>query len=1143
MKPSHVVTLICALALFLTLNWQLLAQGGSGLSLQGSQERLGKPGEYVTLQFVAKGKGEWTFTLEAPEHWQPLSNNRVVVIDGSKSINFTVQVPVDALANEVATFKLRAESDGKVQATANTSLRVAAVGGVQLRAPDEITSQPNLPAELELFVTNTGNKLDTIELQAVKSLWSVTFTPQSFSLPPRQTKSVKVRLEPQGEVSTGFIYVLRIKGTPSLDVDAGLEASVLFRFGALRQQNNADAGPQLVLNTSVSVQPSLIFPEVGAPIADVALSLTPGLSGDLSDYARGSLDLSGGFRGSLRDGLTVAPNGVGFGLRGVNWDAALRFGGADTAFSMYYRLSDWRVGGAVTYQNGAQNQRFTLNAEAVSLSPDLNLQTYGSFSGSGDTRSDVIGTNYQIRVSENVELGVGGTLTGSGALRAYDIGLGFNQSLRFQNEDFDVLQSYSGAPLSGQHGLAVFVGLRNLAPFGARFGSSLGVSLGDQVQFSWRNTLVISAAPLPNLSVIFTSGYGIQTTPKYLINYTLNGLVSYNFSLPGVLLGGVSAGVNHVGIINGNGNQENGFTLSGSISAGNLRFSAAGSFQSSYNPISSESVEITKAGATASYLFSSATSVALTYGYNLSVSSAAFERHDISLGWTQAWDFGMLSTLSYGRFNQSNLVDVNTNGDSLSLGVAFRDVLLEGATLSLSWKWTSNSSIFDTGAPSAHQFSLGFGFNINTSISTPAPIVDLFGGRKSGELRGVAFVDKNLNGKFDANEPRLPRLQIRLGRDVATTNDQGVYSLRAQIGTFRLDFPEGLEAGFDLLGEREETVRLNETKERDLPFAPVVPLTVRLFDDENSNGRFDEGEPGIPYGGVRIEGPLVRTAKVDGDGIAVISGLVTGKYSVFPDGARLPEGYQVTTQIVEVNVQTPNEPAPVMIGAAIPPRVQELTYASGSLAVFAVSEAPQLPPGADWIIEALVQGEPTKVTARGPGFEVPFENRDGRWFAVIQLPEVLPAGNLTAAIEAEKGAQKAQFDLELSIKPGALFEARTVEAVVGTSATIHLQTLYKIRQGKLELRFGDGTRIALQSEDGYTWRGEWIAPPQPSQQKAQLFHNDRELGAVTFRALASKTASGALEPTLEIRASTISQPLESISNAVWSVWTFFKEVL
>jgi hypothetical protein len=1104
MKPLHIYALLlCSVALL--FNWRLNAQSGSGVSLEGTSERLGKPSEYVTLAFTAKGTGEYTFTLEAPENWQPLSNNRTVTLEGSKAVNFTVQVPPDALADQVVTFKLRAEANGQVQGAATTTLRVAAVGGVQLRAPDEIVSQPNQPAELELFVTNTGNKIDTFQLEAVKSLWPVAFNPPSFSLPPRQTKSVKVRLEPQGEVGAGFIYVLRIKGVPSLDVDAGLEASVLFRFGMVRRPNDVDAGPQLVLNASVSVQPSLVFPEAGDPVADVAFGVTPGLGGELSDYTRGNLDISGGFRGSLRGGLTGTPNGIGFGLRGVNWDTALRFGGPDTAFSLFYRLSDWRVGGTVNYQSGAERQRFTLNAEAVSLDPNLNLQTYGSFSGSGDTRSDVIGANYQTRVSENVELGAGGTLTGSGALGEYNLGVGLNQSVRFQNQDFDVLQSYSGAPLAGQHGLAVFVGLRSLAPFGARFGSSLGVNLSDQLEFSWRNTLVLSVTPLPNLSLVLTSGYSMQTTPRYLVNYTLNGLASYNFSVPGVLLGGVSAGVNHLGVINGNANEENGITLSGSINAGNLRFSASGGFQSAYNLASGESTETTKAGATISYLFSSATSVALTYGYNLVVSSVAVERHDLALGWTQSWDFGMTSTLSYGRFVQSNLVDSTKVGDSLSLGVAFRDVLLEGATLSLGWKWSSNSSIFDPSLPSTHEFSLGFGFNLSANIATPAPVVDLFGGRKSGELRGVAFVDRNLNGKLDQNEPRLTKLRVRLGRDVATTNDQGVYSLRAQIGTFKLDFPEGLEAGYDLLGEREETVRLNETRERDLPFAPVVPITVRLFDDLNRNGRFDDGEPGIPYGGVRLEGPLNKTAKVDGDGVAVISGLVSGKYSVFPDAARLPDGYQATTQVLEVNVQTPNEPAPVLIGAAIPPRQQELTYESGSLAVFAVSDAPQLPPGADWSIEALVQGEPTRVTARGDGFDAPFENRDGRWFAVISLPEGLTPGNLTVTIEAERQGQTAKFDLDLLIKPGALFEARTVEAIVGTRASINVQTLYKIPSGELELRFPDGSSLKLQSEDGYAWRGEWPAPTTPGETKAKLVHQTRELGTITFRALAPKT--------------------------------------
>ena len=1090
-----------ALVLLLTVFLAALAVTSKALEgdlqLQNAETRSGKPGEYVTLAFPVIGKGEYSFALQAPDGWEPLSANRTLTLEGGRTLVFTVRVPLEALADQVAVFKLVASQLAVQKAVAQGNIRVAALGGLRMRAPDEVILEPGDAVRMKVFVTNTGNARDTVRLSAVRSLWRVALEPSSFALAVGESREVQVTLFPNQQFGRGYIYLLRVQGESSLDASATNEVQVLFRFGAV-QDINRSTDPQLNLGLRFSVAPSLTLAAAKEPSFGLNVEIAPSLDGTLSDFAKGSLDPTGGFGWSSTEGFSF-PSGLALGVNFEQWDASLRASGNELAFSISYAWSDWRLGVGVGFR---AQQGVAFNATLASLQESLGLQLYlSSSNGFSGARSDALGADYQLPLSEAVTLTVGGTAVGSGGGGSpYSFGLLAAQSLRWQTDDLELFQALSAAPLSGAYSLSAFGALRNTTPFGLRGGSSLSIVAADPLQFTWRNTVIGNVTPFEGLTLIGSAGYTMSTQPTYSVTWNAAANASYGFRIPGLLFGSADLGYAHVGAIEGQGQTSDAVTAGFTISAGDLQFGIGGSFATAAATPSSASLETTRANAQLSYLFTSSTALTLRYDYQLRVSSVSSELHDLSLAWTQVWSSQFISSVSYARTLSANFTDPNINGDAIGVGLGFSDLLLEGLSLNVGWQWSSaKGSVFDPAALSQHRFSLGLGFNLNLPFDTPALIVDAFGGRRGGALRGVAFLDGNLNGKRDANEAIIPNLTLRLGRGASVTTDaNGRFELRAPVGKYALSFPSGLEAGLDLLGERTIAIALNQTEERDLGFAPVTSLDVTLYDDLNNNGRRDADENGIPYGGVRIEGPISKAVRVDSSGNATISGLVSGLYTVIPNPQFLPADYLTTTTPVEVRVTVPAVPAPVEVGAAVPPRAQDVTFESNNLALFANSPESTVPPGADVNLEALTQGKVDRVTARFGGIETALQNVDGRWTAVLRLPLNAPFGATAIQVRAYAGSEQVSFEVPIIVVDAPLFITGSYRSDINSVTTFELQTLYKVAAGALAVVFPDGQRVVLTSDDGYRWRGQWKAPASSGRLEAKLFDGERLLGTLNF---------------------------------------------
>ncbi len=1079
----------------------LLAAQSANLVLQANDAPLARPGDYVTLAFVAKGSGEFQFLLNAPDGWEPLSNNKTISIEGQRTIGFTVRIPLDALADQIAKFVVTASQNNKTIASTNHAIRVLAVGGVRLRAPDQVGTNLGDPAQFNLFVTNTGNKTDTIRLTAQKSVWQVQIEPASFALEVGETRSVQVRLLPEGQLSSGYIYVLRVRGESSLEAEYS-ESQVLFRFGSVSERSNDDI-LQVQANLQVSATPALTLPVATPPIFAFNIGIVPALSGELSDYVSGNLDASGnGFRWDSSSGFQF-PNGLTLGFKAALWDTAVRFSSEEIAWSINYALKDWLLSGGVGYRNTSGNQGLQFAASLNSSQDWLRLQLYANFSQTSSitnqTRADTLGANYTVPLEPGLDLNLGADLTGTGANGGYSLGLSLQQSLRWQRPLFEIYQTLTAVPFSGQYGLSLFAGLRDTEPFALRANSALSLTASDPLNFTWRNSAVASLSILEGLGISVSAGYQIATTPQYAITWNIGALATYNLRLAGSLFASLNAGYAYAGTIVGSNNTSATISLGGQISSGNFSVAASGGFVGiTSNQGNSETVT---ANAQLSYVFSSNTALFSTYSYKLVLTDEARENHALTFGWAQVWSANISSSLTYTRTLVADFVQPNLNGDALGIALTFNNVISQGVNLGIGWQWSAPSgSIFNAAVPSQHRFSLTIGFNTNLLFDTPAFITDVFGGRRSGEISGVAFVDDNLNGQRDSGETSLAGVTLRLGRSVSTvTNSDGSYRLRAPVGNYQLDFPAGLEAGMDLIAEREVKIVLNQSQRRDLPFAPVVSLEVSLYDDSNNNGQRDADEDGIPYAGIRIEGPISKEAKVDGEGRVTVSGLVTGVYTVVTDSSRLPDGYRMTTALQRIEITTPNTPEAISIGAALPPRVRETTFEAGNLSVFADVQDNILPAGADLRIEALTQGNITKVTAQVGQTSIELTvSADGRYTGVLRIPTSTAIGDQIVIVTAFSGNQKSQFEVPITVVQGELFVASVYQALINSNLEFNLRTLYQIKNQELELVFPDGQRIKLESTDGYNWVGRWRTPATSGRIEARLEVKGVLLGKVQF---------------------------------------------
>ncbi len=219
-------------------------------------------------------------------------------------------------------------------------------------------------------------------------------------------------------------------------------------------------------------------------------------------------------------------------------------------------------------------------------------------------------------------------------------------------------------------------------------------------------------------------------------------------------------------------------------------------------------------------------------------------------------------------------------------------------------------------------------------------------------LSGVAFLDADYNGVWDAGEQPLPGVTVELSTAAnktlgsVTTDDDGTfrfdslrggeYELRAVLPDTGIVFSkaaEGIEYANLFVqnkGKRENTaiLFLESGMDRTVGVGAVVPGSVSggVFEDENYNGLYDTGEK-------PVSGVVVRLLDPDGNTVASMETKADGNFSfaslmpmAYTLGVEKPLGWMFTRQAEGLNRscivsargnEGLSEPIPVALGQQV----------------------------------------------------------------------------------------------------------------------------------------------------------------------------------------------------------------------------------
>jgi hypothetical protein len=944
--PRRLTLLALLLLASPTLPPLTAAAQGTGPSVTAPAAREGTPGGYVTLTFQAQGQGEYEFQVDSPPEWVPVTRTRTVKLTGSTLIPVTFQVPALAPAGESPPLVLRVLRGGTEVARAQTQVRVLPRARVALRSPANLVGTPGQTLSVPLEVTNLGNQTDTIRLTITNLDRQAQLDTSQVTLKPGESRSINTTLK-LDRVSDGYLYILFFEATSANnpDIIARARTNSVYTSAAGRS-GKAIQGPRLTFSVRAALEAGVDWSPSGRSTS-LRYSLQPSVGGQLSDYVKGSLGISG-LDGSL---ARPFPDNPAFGLQldGGRWTAELE-GGRD-GFGVRGTLDTgaWKLRSRARYTRLVAGQVYNVGVGAttqVAGGPlDVEAATTVVRQGGEAQRTDTLGLRYGRRLSPSLDLNVGLAGVGFSAAGRYQGDVFVTEELSYVTSSFDVTQTYSGS-LSGIHTLGVSGGLSGIQPFGVRAAASLqrqpggltwsasGLGLysgpgGFGASVSGR----VQGGTVPSARTQWQATAGVTSPSLRLRGAAVTGAAAYTVAsdddTPGALA--------HT--VQGNA----------SLSAGALSANALARW--SRDPVSAGgSQDRLYLGLTGAYAWKSNT-VAAQYSVErrsgLVPGTPAGRPQDpsttqtLGLSWERAWTDRIDTRLD---FNHAEIWTGTgrRRPDQAALTFGIRDVGLPGINVSAGYRVVAPNGLL--AGPLTQGVRVGVSYDFNRVIATPDFLVNAFGGRRGGEVRGVLYRDLNLNGTQDSGEAGLPGVTVRVGTATAVSDAQGRYSVRAPVGNFPLTFPAGLPATVEALNPPDVTVTENGRSERNVAFAPVGNLEVLVFEDTNRNGAPDPGEPPIPYAGVSLSGPAVRAVQADSRGYARLGTLPPGTYTVALNPATLPEDYLPTTEAQRAELKIGERLPALALGAAMPPRQAVTTYTGGTLAVLGrLSSGPSAP--------------------------------------------------------------------------------------------------------------------------------------------------------------------------------------------------------
>ena len=383
-------------------------------------------------------------------------------------------------------------------------------------------------------------------------------------------------------------------------------------------------------------------------------------------------------------------------------------------------------------------------------------------------------------------------------------------------------------------------------------------------------------------------------------------------------------------------------------------------------------------------------------------------------------------------------------------------------------------------------------------FATPEEVVQTFGGRKSGRVWGVVFVDENKNGSFDPGEKPVSGAYLSCGSTRALSGADGDYGLESEPGRCRLSVQDP-EGRYGLPEEVELDFVANGDRRLDLGLVPVAGVSGYVWLDENENRARDEGEHTLAGVEVVLLGPdgFTATTWSDAHGRFSISYLPPGRYQISLGTSGLAR-LQQPGEPLEMELQP--GPLPFVGLAAVPRELRQVqTFTQNDAAIYVDLARQTAPPGADLPLRVTVSGMgAASVYVESGGHREELEPLgDGEYAGYLHVPENA-AGAFFYRVVARSDAGEVEQEAMLVVRPGSLARLTVQPAFVDPGAPVSVTASLLKRVEAAEVVFG-GKAYPLRRQDDLTWTLQIEAPAEPGRYSLELWVGGKKWAEAAFR--------------------------------------------
>ena len=869
------------LTAFLIGVWTLAASAVEIEVLSTAKEEA--PGSFVTHVFAVTNEGvtadTYLLVFEAPPGWGVLgAPSSITVGAGSEETLFaTLTIPPGALAGEYdVALTAVSQNDPALTATAVALVVVAPTREIELLPPTGTSVTPSGNVEYEFILINRGNSQDSFSIEASSSKrLPTTLSLTAIDLAPQERATIRVRLDVPADTTAGRDVLTVIANSTlydGVDADAVVFTTIL------------PPGPESVGGALMEILPARIRLSLDKNV------FTGGFSSRLTFSTSGQI--KGGFFSSnvsLSDPLGTDPLELGsFSILYRRRPTTYAIGSVSQRLTDLIQLS-CRGGSAVIDEQlfdllvigGGLNDetrfagRFVLGPEEANLGlaylgirdPTPTYKSVWSATASAEPLED-----WTIRIEG--ALGIDGRLSSRAFL--------FNTELDTSGFFFSGAAFSVGTHFPGSRADSAGIELSHRLRLSA---FSLSVSL----QHVWGNVI---GDPLATTPIRDDLGFNLSTTPLE-DGPTLSSTIDFTWDrYPDLSL------KNEIDTL---------FAVSLTETAGTFPYAFSGRITGRIDHVLGTHVRRSTfsegAGLSADsfYLFLQLTQenqVDLVNDLVLSSSS------DVSLRFRPK---GSLHEASIAFGNTLDAFDLSA---SLYIRLVEElDIVFDG---SISWDRVDSSSV-----------SFGWGISLNANIRIPIPFFVT-----KGQVEGRAFIDRDGDGTYGVADRPLAGIIVAADGGEASTNDDGLFRFTPFYpGAYTLtvrQLPEDAGAGAPIIAE----LVAGRTVWVDIPLAPAVTVTGRLFDDRNQDEIADTDEGGF----AQVRALLSNEAGVVADAYTDLTGrysfprVVPGHYTIAFDAATLPDRFVFTTAEQAAIHVAAEAPPSILLGGFIRTREEIITF-------------------------------------------------------------------------------------------------------------------------------------------------------------------------------------------------------------------------